>query len=183
MHYLERDCSFLDKWLWSSRKNKDIIVAITKKSIEQSTSYANRIMENDLKEVLELESRYKKLYKEGKAPKMREFYERHSDTNKFTSNYLDERNYGEWERKYKEFKESCEKEFLEQYPENNTLHDSVKAAAFHEWFDPKNKKWHKDNSEYIEDPKNKLLKIRVPKLSLYSNNAYYQFKSKYPEAA
>lgn len=182
LKYLERDCPALDKHLWTTRKNRDVIVSITKDSIQQSVRYSQRIMQDDLVKVIELEKRYKELYKQKKAPEMKDFYERFSDTGEFTGNYLEDRNYGEFERALNNFREEHFKEFLEQHPTTQQLPEAASAVLFSKWYEPKLKQWYKNNTEAIPDPKNPMMVIKVPKMSLYPNPSYIEFSRKYPEA-
>jgi hypothetical protein len=67
---------------------------------------------------------------------MKNYFERYSDTGDFTSNYISERHWGNWQKKYNDWKKEKKDEYSEAYPEAELLDDFTKAAEFEAWFKP-----------------------------------------------
>lgn len=176
MKYLDRDCTFLDQWLWSNNKNTDIIISIADKGIRDAGRFASQLTQKDLEKILELEKEYNKLRNDKKVSPMSAYYERYELredlSDDYTSNYIDKRNWGEWSRDYKEWKAEMQELFLKEFPDAAQDSDIVKGAKFEAWFKPLRKEWNKQHSEWIEDPRNPLEVILAPKLSLYKNHNY-----------
>lgn len=186
---------WISRWIDSMADNPDIVNQLIYDVVEQKKHEAN-------KKTLDMKDRLVEKYRELKRlgiSDTRLFYETDSEGH-LTGNLISERNWGQWEKEYKD----AMKEFNDQYWEANKamfngnksemLHNNMYLVAFGAWRNG----WHKEHSVKIpvldKDGKPKRnedgmeIKILAPAISsdkdsidkvTYDSKQYQDFINKY----
>lgn len=134
------------RWIDSMADNPDIVNQLVYQVVEEKKHEANVETLNYKDRLFEL---YKDLRRLG-IKDTRRFYELDSKGH-ITGNFISERNWGEWERQYKEDKKKFEDEWYESHKDlfktqTDMYHNTIYLTAFGAWREG----WHNDHSVKIE---------------------------------
>lgn len=163
----DRDSSFQNRWLTSMASSSDIInqLAYMAKAAAQSSADTLTVQIWDDIRLLEQEAKDLGI----NTDRLLERY----DDGTISGNYISNLHWGKYEDAFKAFKKQSEQEFLEAYPQFKNSFSIDKEVAFDQWFTPKLKQWHKENSSW-----NDLYGRWFPKKEVYENKAYDELSDK-----
>lgn len=148
---LDYDISFFDKWVSSMSNNADVIGQIYDRAVKAANKTADDLTNKCWDDLRILEERFKEF-----GIKKEDLFERDEEGN-FTGNIISEFKWGEYEKKFKEYKDEKIKEFKESTPNLKSMSETERAIALEKFLRPFIKQWHKENSTY-----NKSLGRYVP---------------------
>lgn len=187
---------WLSRWIDSLADNPDIINQLVYETVELKKYEAN-------KKVLDIKDQLVDMYRSLKHTRIRStevFFEKDDEGN-FTGNLISERNWGQWEKEYKEWKENFDKDYWKDHKEDfngnkaEMFHNNMYLFAFGNARDA----WHNAHSTKIpvldkngqpkRNPDGTEIKILAPailgdpedfnKEKLYHSKQYGRFLSTY----
>ena len=144
---LEQDVNWFDAFIKSASMSRDILVQSADKIIRQGRDLANKRTNDDFTELDLLKG---EMIKNGIKDTII-FCEEETDKskkNRFTGNFIQHLNYGEWEQKKHDFYQSEAKKFFKDYKEKHPqASENEISLAFYDNMHEKMKKWHEENSK------------------------------------
>lgn len=151
---LQEDDNWFDRWLSSAANSSDIIVQLAYKARTIAANRADTLTAKAWNNIESLHQEFKELAKKLKISESElteRFLERSNNTGRMTGNYLSDRNHGDWENNFEEFKRDKKKEWRNSHPEYSGLPKLEQDYYWQEYFDPLYKEWHKQNSHWDEE--------------------------------
>lgn len=145
IEYLESDINIFERYLGSMSNNPDVIGQIADRATKMANKMADDITNTNWDELRILKERFNKI----KGIKQADLYEKFDDGT-LTGNIISPYNYGEYERDFKEFKDSTFESFKASTPNYDTLTEFEKAIKWGIYFKPLVKDWHKNHSTWSD---------------------------------
>jgi len=142
MESLDRDDSFMNRYIASMANSSDIINQLAYKTKASANKFADDNTIKAWNDIRALEQRVKKA-KVG----TRKLLEVSARDGKLTGNYISRYNWGDWENDWYEFKNKCKEDFLSD-PSIEGKTQIEREYLWDVYFRPLAKDWHKSHSTY-----------------------------------
>lgn len=120
---LDYDISIFDAFIGSMSNSSDVISQIIDKAVKAFNAMADRAVDRDQDALKILKAKFEFLQKSGVIGKegTETFFERSRETGKLTGNLRTDRNWGDWESEWIEFKQEAIRQFHMQHALTMTL--------------------------------------------------------------
>ena len=142
MESLDRDDSFMNRYIASMANSSDIINQLAYKTKASANKFADDNTIKAWNDIRALEQRVKKAKVD-----TRKLLEVSARDGKLTGNYISKYNWGDWENDWYEFKNKCKEDFLSD-PSIEGKTQIEKEYLWDVYFRPLAKDWHKSHSTY-----------------------------------
>lgn len=142
MESLDRDDSFMNRYIASMANSSDIINQLAYKTKASANKFADDNTIKAWNDIRALEQRVKKA-----KVNTKKLLEVSARDGKLTGNYISKYNWGDWENGWYEFKNKCKEDFLSD-PSIEGKTQIEKEYLWDVYFRPLAKDWHKSHSTY-----------------------------------
>lgn len=175
LDYLSEDISWYESLFASMSNSPDIVGQIADKTTKQANKLADDLTQGDFEELRRLKALFDS--HKFKSSDMRKCYEVGRD-GKLSGYFISPKLWGDWEKDFKEFRQTEFENFKAMNPNINstTVSQQEKDMMWESYFGPLRKAWHRDHSTF-----NVEAGQYEPKDSEYHNPEFDTFVEENPD--